>query len=161
VPPAPSDAGGPIRSILPRVSRTPHTLAELLADARARIERLSPSEAWEAVQAGACLIDIRASPETTPPGAVHVPRTVLEWRLAPDSAWRNPLLGGPDDRIVILCDHGESSSLAAAGLVELGFRRAGDVTGGAAAWEAAGLPLVPAPPRAEPPGMGGPARAAS
>ena len=139
------------------MSGTRRTLAELLADARGRIERLTPAEAWDAVQAGACLIDIRASPETTPLGAVHVPRTVLEWRLAPDSEWRNPELGGPDDRIVVLCDHGESSSLAAASLVELGFRRAGDVIGGFAAWEAAGLPLVPAPPRTKPPGMGSPA----
>lgn len=93
------------------------------------------------------------------PGSIHVPRTVLEWRLEPDGAWRNPHVGGVERRLVVLCDHGYSSIFAAAVLVELGYARAGDVVGGFEAWVAAGLPLAPAPadrPTAELPGMGGP-----
>ncbi len=130
-------------------SRARRTLEDLLAAARARIERLEPTEAFTAVEQGALLIDIRADVDRERdgivPGSLHIPRTVLEWRLEPDSAWRNPHVGGLDDRIVLLCDHGCSSVFAAAVLVDLGFRRAGDVIGGFAAWRAAGLPTVAAP----------------
>lgn len=121
------------------------TLRELLARARARIERLSPAEAWAAAQAGAVLVDTRAAPARVVPGSLLVPRTVLEWRLAPDSEWRSPHAPPPEALVILLCDHGESSTLAAAALLDLGFGRVADVVGGAEAWEAAGLPLVPAP----------------
>jgi rhodanese-related sulfurtransferase len=140
------------------------SLDELFDEAAARIERLEPAAALEALEHGAILIDIRGDTdrqrEGVVPGSVHIPRTVLEWRLDPEGPWRNPHGGSRDDRIVILCDHGCSSVLAAATLVELGFARAGDVVGGFAAWREAGLPVVPAPPPRAPgelPGMGAPA----
>jgi rhodanese-related sulfurtransferase len=124
------------------------TLDELLKQAQARIERLDPAHALTAVQQGALLIDIRSDSdrerEGIVPGSLHIPRTVLEWRVDPDSTWRNPHVGGPDRQVVILCDHGCSSVLAAAALVDLGFTRAGDVVGGFAAWREAGLPIVTA-----------------
>ena len=127
------------------------TLAALLDDARSRIERLEPERAWEAVENGAVLIDIRSEGDRERhgivPGSLHVPRTVLEWRLDPDGEWRSPHAPGLDEQIVILCDHGFSSSLAAASLVELGFARAGDVVGGFQAWREAGLPTASAPGR--------------
>ncbi len=123
------------------------TLDELLRQARARIARLEPAAAWAAAQDGARIVDVRAAPAELVPGSLHIPRTVLEWRLDPDSASRSPHAPGLDDAVLVLCDHGESSSLAAATLVELGFGRAGDVAGGFAAWVAAGLPVVPAAPR--------------
>ncbi len=142
----------------------PHrTLAELLGDASARIERLEPTDAFAAVEAGALLVDIRADSERErdgiAPGSLHIPLTVLEWRLAPDSDWRTPYVEGPEQRIVLLCHHGCSSVLAASTLVELGFSRVGDVVGGFVAWQEAGLPKATAPrPRApnELPGMGPP-----
>lgn len=135
-----------------------HTLDDLLREARARIERHEPAAAWAAAQDGAQIIDVRALPDLLVPGSLHIPRTVLEWRLAPDSEWRSPHAPGLDERVIVLCDHGESSSLAAATLVALGFTRAGDVSGGFAAWIAAGLPVVPAPPvDAGLPGMTSPA----
>jgi rhodanese-related sulfurtransferase len=76
------------------------------------------------------------------PGSIHIPRTVLEWRLDPESPWRNSHVGGLDRPIVILCDHGYSSSLAAATLVDLGFDAA-DVIGGFEAWQRQGLPVRP------------------
>ena len=124
------------------------TLDELLRAARAAIERHEPAAAWTAAQDGARIIDVRASPGQVVPDSLLIPRTVLEWRLAPDSEWRSPHAPGLDERVILLCDHGESSSLAAATLVELGFTRAGDVVGGFAAWVEAGLPAVPAPPTA-------------
>ena len=83
---------------------------------------------------------------------------MLEWRLDPDSGSRSPHAPALDERVILLCDHGESSSLAAATLVELGFGRAGDVAGGFAAWIDAGLPVVAAaqPSAAELPGMAPP-----
>jgi rhodanese-related sulfurtransferase len=122
------------------------TLDELLEQARARIDRLSPAEALAAAEDGALIVDIRADADReragVVPGSLHVPRTVLEWRLAPESPWRNPHVGGLDRRIVVLCDHGCSSSLAAATLVDLGFARPGDVVGGFEAWRDDGLPVA-------------------
>jgi rhodanese-related sulfurtransferase len=124
------------------------TLEDLLAEAGARIERLSAHEAARAVDEGALLIDIRSQDDRVRdgvvPGALHVPRTVLEWRLDPDGAWRTPYVDGLGRRVVLLCDHGCSSVLAAATLVDLGYERAGDVVGGFQAWREAGLPVAPA-----------------
>ena len=143
---------------------TRRTLEDLLEEARARIHRLEPTEALEAVRRGAVLIDIRSvvdrERDGIVPGSVHIPRAVLEWRLDPDSDWRNPHVGGLERQIVLLCNHGCSSIFAAATLVELGFARAGDVIGGYAAWLAARLPTTAAPAKSrrpgEPPGMGPP-----
>ncbi|HXG75510.1 MAG TPA: rhodanese-like domain-containing protein [Gaiellaceae bacterium] len=138
------------------------TLDELLAEAEARIARLSPQEAHAALQRGARLVDLRSDTararDGIVPGSFHVPRTVLEWRLAPESPWRNPHFAGLEEEIVLMCDHGFSSVLAAATLAELGFTRVGDVVGGYEAWREAGLPTAPAPPPVTdgPPGLGGP-----
>ena len=138
------------------------TLEVLLATARARIERRSPREAFAAQQSGALIVDTRSSEDRERdgivPGSLHIPRTVLEWRVAPDSRWRNPHIGGLEREVIVLCEHGYSSILAAATLVELGFAGAGDVIGGFEAWRDAGLPVGTAPARGgsgELPGMGG------
>jgi rhodanese-related sulfurtransferase len=140
------------------------TLDELYEQAAGRIERLEPEAALAAQRDGAVLVDIRSDPDRARdgvvPGALHVPRTVLEWRLQPSGAWRSPHAPGQHDRVVLLCDHGYSSTLAAAALVDLGFERAGDVVGGFVAWREAGLPVVAAPALdrspGELPGMGPP-----
>lgn len=144
----------------------PCTLDDLLADAETRIERLSPPAAHAATRSGALLMHIRSDPERerdgVVPGSLHIPRTVLEWRLASDSSFRNPYVGGLDQPLILLCNHGCSSVLAAAVLTELGFTRAGDVVGGFAAWRDAGLPIGRARHRGrpdQPAGMDGPERA--
>jgi len=133
---------------------TRRALDDLLEDARNRIERLEPAAADAATARGALLIDIRAAQDRerdgAVPGSLHVPRTVLEWRLDPDSEWRSPHVDGLDRQLVLICDHGYSSLLAAATLVELGYTHVGDVVGGFAAWKAAGLPTTA--PRAIDPG---------
>jgi rhodanese-related sulfurtransferase len=124
------------------------TLEELLAEAERRITRHTPEEAAAAIGRGAILVDIRAADsrdrDGIVPGSLHIPRTVLEWRLDPaGGTWRNPHAPRPGDEVILICDHGYSTVLAASTLVDLGFAWAGDVAGGFAAWRAAGLPVVP------------------
>lgn len=124
------------------------TISDLLADARAGFNRLEPVAALMAQQEGATLIDTRCADDRRTsgaiPGSVHIPLSVLFWRLDPTSGHHNPSLADPARQVVLLCNDGYSSSLAAATLVDLGFARATDVIGGFNAWVAAGLPVEPA-----------------
>jgi rhodanese-related sulfurtransferase len=123
--------------------RSPTGIDELLDQARRRLVRLSPQEAFRAHQDGAVLVDIRPQAcreaEGFLPGALVIERTELEWRLDPTSEGRL-LFASRDLRIMIVCSEGYSSSLAAATLQDLGMRHATDVEGGFRAWKAAGLP---------------------
>jgi len=118
-------------------------------------------ETLEAAGDGAVIVDTRSDGDRerdgVVPGSVHVPRSVLEWRLAPTSTWRNTHVDA-ERRVIVMCAEGYSSSLAAATLVDLGLD-AGDVVGGFDAWRAAGLPVIPRPPNdaGERPGTGPPA----
>jgi rhodanese-related sulfurtransferase len=76
------------------------------------------------------------------PGALIVERNVLEWRFDPRSAARLPIADRYDLRVVVVCQEGYTSSLAAASLQQLGLHRATDLAGGFAAWRAAGLPFI-------------------
>ena len=132
-------------------------IESMLAEARTRIVRYSPEEA---AVAGGVIVDLRSADERARegiiPGSVHVPRSVLEWRCDPASGNANPVVADPQLRLILVCAHGQSSSLAAAVLVDLGFEYAGDLEGGFEGWRAAGLPVAPAPPSGEGlPGMGG------
>lgn len=123
------------------------TINDLLADARARLQRLDPDEAHAAMEHGALLIDTRCANlrrrDGSIPGSVHVPLSVLFWRLDPSSGHDDRDLSPALDRqVILMCDHGFSSSLAAATLRELGFDNATDVDGGFQAWAAAGLPVA-------------------
>ncbi len=125
------------------------TVNDLLEDSRARLDRLEPADAHRAVRDGeAIMIDTRCADlrrETgIVPGSIHVPLSVLYWRLDPASGHDDPRLSDPASRIVLLCGHGYSSSVAAATLRDIGFDRATDVVGGFEAWAAAGLPVEPA-----------------
>ena len=141
------------------------TIHELLAAARARLDRVSPEQALDAQREGALIVDTRSTDERRRdgaiPGSLHIPLSVLEWRLDPaaDPAFHNPHVQGLDQRLVLVCAHGFSSSLAAARLQELGFTRATDLDGGFEAWLDAGLPTVVADDQAGEnavPGMGDP-----
>ena len=125
---------------------TAASVEALLAAARQRLRRLSPSETLEAMANGAALVDIRADSQRAAdglvPGARFIPRNVLEWRLDPASADGDPALAKAGARIVVLCDEGYQSSLAAATLCDFGLD-ATDVIGGFQAWRARGLPVVP------------------
>ena len=117
---------------------------DVLAVARARLHRLSPLEAHEAVVAnGALLVDIRPAAqrerEGAIPDAVVVERNVLEWRFDPRCEARLAVATGYDVQVIVLCSEGYTSSLAAAALQDLGLWRATDVIGGFHSWRAAGL----------------------
>jgi rhodanese-related sulfurtransferase len=124
------------------------TVQQLLANARSGLNRLEPAAALRAQQKGASLVDTRCGDDRRAsgaiPGSVHIPLSVLFWRLDPTSGHHNPSLADPAKQVVLLCADGYSSSLAAATLVGLGFARATDVIGGFNAWVAAGLPVEPA-----------------
>ena len=142
------------------------TIDDLLREARSRLERLEPEQALAAQRAGALLVDTRSHEERIRygviPGSLHIPRSVLEWRLDPDAdpEYRNPHVGGLDEWLVLVCAHGYSTSLAAATLQDLGFTRATDVVGGFTAWKERGLPVQPAREvlGSAVPGMGDPDR---
>ena len=126
---------------------TGKTVDELLATARARLHRLGPAASRDAQQAGATLIDIRSdnqiAADGTIPGALVIPRNVLEWRLDPSSGAALPDAPAFQDQVIVVCDAGYASSLAAATLQEMGFTEATDLDGGFQAWRAAGLPVKP------------------
>jgi rhodanese-related sulfurtransferase len=121
----------------------------VLATARKRLERLEPIDAAAAAHAGALLVDIRPQinriAEGEIPGAIVIDRNVLEWRLDPASDARIEE-AAYDAWVVLFCNEGYASSLAATSLQDLGVTAATDMIGGYRAWRAAGLPtLAPLP----------------
>ncbi|MFI9528391.1 rhodanese-like domain-containing protein [Micromonospora rosaria] len=123
---------------------------QILAAARTRLRRLDPEQAHLAYRGGAVLVDIRPAAQRaahgTVPGSLIVERNVLEWRFDPRCSARLPNVTDYDLAVVIICQEGYTSSLAAAALQDLGLHRATDVVGGFVAWRIAGLPaLGPAP----------------
>jgi rhodanese-related sulfurtransferase len=111
------------------------TVEELLAQARARLDRLDTAEARAAMDDGALLVDIRSEGQRERdglvPGAFFIPRNVLEWRV-------EQMQAAP--RVIVMCDEGYQSSLAASTLCDLGLD-ATDLIGGFQAWRDAGLPV--------------------
>jgi rhodanese-related sulfurtransferase len=121
------------------------TADELVDAARVSLRRVAPSEAHDAVAHGALLIDTRPSEQRardgTIPGALVIDRNVLEWRLDPAGSHHIPEVTSHEQQIILFCNEGYSSSLAAKSLQELGLRNATDLVGGIQAWIAAGLPI--------------------
>jgi rhodanese-related sulfurtransferase len=111
----------------------------LLREARARLERVQPADLDTEVAAGALVVDIRPAADRDAegelPGAVVVERIHLEWRLDPTSAHRIPG-AQPGRRVIVVCNEGYSSSLAAVTLQDLGIAEATDLVGGYRAWRA-------------------------
>ena len=120
------------------------TIDELVESARASLRRVTAPEAHAATANGALLVDIRPSEQRsrdgTIPGALVIDRNVLEWRLDPAGAHRIPEITSHDQAIIVVCNEGYASSLAARSLQELGLQRATDLIGGFQAWQQARLP---------------------
>lgn len=132
------------------------TIHHLLNEARSGLERIAPTELADLMGAGYSdrtprlrVIDIRPRDDRERTGVIegseHIGQLVLEWRLDPDSGASEGTAADFDDHLVILCNQGYSSSLAAAQLQRLGFGRATDLDGGIEGWIEAGLPVVPPP----------------
>lgn len=121
------------------------SIDDVLAEARARLQRVTPAEAARAVdERGALLVDTRPEwqrrDEGEIPGALLIERNHIEWRLDPASDARIPEAVNHEVEVIVVCSEGYASSLAAASLQELGLRRATDLIGGFRAWRDAGLP---------------------
>ena len=145
---------------------TAKTVDELLAQARATLpHRPSPAQALHAQASGALLIDIREDDQRREdgliPGAIVLPRNSLEWRCDPASEWRHPAITRRDLRIILICNQGYQSSLAAATLQQLGLIHATDLDGGFTAWAAAGLPVIAPATASQPPRQPSPEGAGS
>ncbi|QQQ75346.1 rhodanese-like domain-containing protein [Saccharothrix sp. 6-C] len=117
---------------------------ELLEEARRSLTRVSPEEL--AGLADVLVVDIRPhhnrAAEGEIPGSIPVERIVLEWRLDPDGEHRIPGFTA-DTTVVVLCNEGYASSLAARDLQRVGLPRATDLVGGFRGYAAAGLPVRP------------------
>jgi rhodanese-related sulfurtransferase len=143
-PAEPSDS--PVAAERPRPLRTA-SVEEVLARARTGLDRIGPEEARRAVREdGALLVDIRYQQQRERdgliPGAVQIERNELEWRLDPRGSHKIPEATDHDRRVVVFCNEGYASSLAAASLQQLGLHRATDLEGGFQAWRGAGLPVT-------------------
>ena len=111
----------------------------LLAAARQGLDRVEPADLETEIAAGALVVDIRPIDQRVRdgelPGALIIDRNVLEWRLDPTSPHRAPEATNAHQRIIIVCNEGYSSSLAAATLQQLGVDHATDLIGGFQAWK--------------------------
>ncbi|WP_434481871.1 rhodanese-like domain-containing protein [Streptomyces sp. NBC_01340] len=119
----------------------------LLERVREGLDRVEAEEAYSAAQAGeALLVDIRYAAlrerDGLIPGALVVERNELEWRLDPQGSHRAPEATSHDLPVVVICNEGYASSLAAVSLQQLGLHRATDLVGGFQAWKAAGFPVT-------------------
>ncbi|MFD7879557.1 rhodanese-like domain-containing protein [Streptomyces sp. NPDC059766] len=127
--------------------RRPTGIDEFLERVREGYERIEAPAAYAAARAGeALLVDIRYAAlrerDGLIPGALVIERNELEWRLDPQGSHRVPEATGHDLRIVVICNEGYASSLAAASLHQLGLHRATDLVGGFQAWRTAGFPVA-------------------
>ena len=122
-----------------------------LGDARSRLTRVTARTAYQEVVHGrAVIVDIRPGWQRQADGVIHpdlapvvIERNHLEWRFDPRHEARLPIASF-ELRVLVICQEGYTSSLAADALVRLGVGRATDIAGGFAAWRAAGLPTAPA-----------------
>ncbi|GAA4861063.1 rhodanese-like domain-containing protein [Saccharopolyspora rosea] len=125
-------------------STGPYGVDHLLSESRAKLDRVTPHQALSLQKQGGLLIDIRPQADRLTegeiPGALTVERIVLEWRLDPSGPHRLTGLR-PDLPVVLVCNEGYASSLAAAQAQSLGLTRATDLAGGFRAWKDAGLPV--------------------
>ena len=124
---------------------TMKTAAHLIADAKARVESLSPAAvAVELEDADVLLVDLREAEErqSSIPGAIHAPRGMLEFYADPTSAYHRSEFD-PSRRTILYCASGGRSALAADMLQALGYIRVAHLDGGLKAWQAAGLEIEP------------------
>ncbi|HEX8866619.1 MAG TPA: rhodanese-like domain-containing protein [Lentzea sp.] len=114
----------------------------ILDEARSHLKRLEPHELHQLKDA--LIVDIRPIHNRLAEGEIEnsvvVERIVLEWRLDPTGDWRLPGFTA-DTTVVVVCNEGYSSSLAARDLQRVGLPNATDLAGGYRGWRAAGLPI--------------------
>jgi rhodanese-related sulfurtransferase len=120
------------------------TINDVLSEAQSRIARLTPQQAWGRAQDGWLIVDTRSTEDRRErgvvPGSIHVPLSVLEWRVDASSGHQDPAIAGHEDHLILLCADGYSSSLATLRLWDIGYTDTTDIIGGFGGWREAGLP---------------------
>lgn len=120
------------------------TAQQMVADARTRIEALIPTDVARELKLGALLVDLRETEERNQygsiPGALHLPRGMLEFLADPTSPHYFPELD-PTRRIIVHCMGGRRSALAADTLQQLGYTRVAFMEGGFHRWKSEGHPV--------------------
>jgi rhodanese-related sulfurtransferase len=121
------------------------TAKDMVSEAKAQIENLTPQQVAEEAEQGALIVDVRDGEERQRdgglPGSVHVPRGMLEFRADPTSPYYNPAFD-PGKRVVLHCASGGRSALAAKTLKEMGYTDVAHLEGGFNAWKDQGLPVT-------------------
>jgi rhodanese-related sulfurtransferase len=122
---------------------TNKTAADMVADAKSRIDLLGPDQVASEMEQGAVLVDLRGAEERsqngTIPGAVHADRGLLEFYADPSSTYHKPELA-PDKRVILHCASGGRSALAAKTLQDMGYKNVAHLEGGINAWKETGKP---------------------
>ena len=140
------DVEGSRITLLQRTNRV--TIHDKVFEARGRIRRVNPHDLFDRLQrVGApTVVDTRTAVDRgrfgVIDGSIHVPRTLVEWHLDPANGYRHPVVTSFDQPLVLVCNGGYSSSLAADSLLDLGFTDVGDLVGGIRAWRHAGFDVV-------------------
>jgi rhodanese-related sulfurtransferase len=133
------------------------SIAQILSNARSKLQRLTPAQAYNEFHdpdypMPVFLVDIRPEAQRKAEGGIDgsliIERNVLEWRFDPRCDSRLAIADRYDLKIIIYCQEGFTSSLAAASLQEMGLLNATDIVGGYVAWRDEGLPGQIKPPSA-------------
>jgi len=127
---------------------TEKTAAEMVAEAKGRVEALTPEQVAAEMAGGeVTVVDLRESEEREAqgviPGAVHVPRGMLEFRADPTSTYHRAELD-PARRTILHCASGGRSALAADLLSQMGYQNVAHLDGGFGGWKDSGAPVEPA-----------------
>jgi rhodanese-related sulfurtransferase len=116
------------------------TAHDLVTAAKSEIKEIALADAPQAIQESDVLLDVREPEEYASghiPGAVHIPRGMLEFKLSSD-----PQLGARDLKIVLYCKTSGRAALAAKTLHDMGYLHVQSIAGGIEAWTEAGNPIV-------------------
>ena len=118
--------------------------ADLVAEARSKIENLPADQVEKEMADGAIVVDLRDADELRAggkiPGAIHVPRGMLEFRADPSSPYHQDGLD-PSKRVILHCASGGRSALAGAMLKDMGYENVGHLDGGFNGWKESGKPV--------------------
>jgi rhodanese-related sulfurtransferase len=129
--------------------QTMMTAAQLVAEAKQRVENLTPAQVSDELQdSQPLLVDLREPTEYaqtgTLPGAIQMPRGMLEFYADASSPYHRPELD-PARRVILYCASGGRSALAADLLTSMGYANVAHLDGGLKAWQAAGYLVEGAP----------------
>ena len=127
----------------------PMSLGDFIAGARSRVREISVEDLDNRLEdnEAVLVVDVREPAEYASghiPSAILVPRGMLEGAADPGSKYRvEPLCSAHDRLVIVYCESGGRSALAADTLQQMGFRDVYNLAGGCILWDAEGLPLIP------------------